>query len=49
MVVKALSICRQCQGIFKPTVLEVKEREGESDEERDSERERERKRDELRM
>ena len=41
MVIKALSICRQCQRIFEPTVLEVKGREGEHNEERDRERERE--------
>ena len=39
MVVKALLIRRLCQGIFKPTVLEVKGREGESNEERDKMRE----------
>ena len=44
MVVEVLSICRQCQGTFEPTVLEVEGREGESDEERDRESEREKER-----
>ena len=44
MVVKALSICRGCQGMFKPTVLKVKGREGEINEERDRKRERGKKR-----